>query len=422
MIERKESQPLKPKHGVFYGYIVVIASFCIMALSLGSRNAFGVFFKPMADEFKWSAAATSSAFSLSMFLEGTSGMVMGKLTDKFDPRKVLVLCGILIGAGYLLTSQVNALWQMYLFYGVLLGIGMGGAFVPLVATAARWFKSRRTAMTGIVLSGGNIGMLIASPVANWLISTYNWHTSFIIFGIASPLVIIISALFLRHDPAQIGQEAYGQNEPVVASKTDLSSREFSFNEALRTRQFWLLMLGYFCIGFVVLAMTAHTVPYAIGIGISPATAANAIATIGAANVTGRLVIGAVAEKTGNKRAYLIGFTTCLLGLLCLMLLKNAVGLFIFTALFGLGQGTVGTAQGPLAAELFGLKSYGSIFGVCGFCAVSGGAAGPIITGLLFDITGSYQAAFILWLALCIAGTICISLLTPVRGKERNLTI
>ncbi|MCR4394195.1 MAG: MFS transporter, partial [Dehalococcoidales bacterium] len=114
------------KSGFFYGYIIVASAFLILIAYSGARSAFGVFFNPMAAQFGWSAAALSTAFSISIIMDGSFGIVLGQLTDKIGPRLVLTLSGIFIGVGYLLLSRVSGIWQMYLLYGVVVGIGMGG--------------------------------------------------------------------------------------------------------------------------------------------------------------------------------------------------------------------------------------------------------------------------------------------------------
>jgi len=233
--EVRQSPGSEPKF--FYGYIVVGAAFFTMVVIFGVYLAFGVFFKPVLTEFGWTRAMTSGAFSLSMVVHGLLGIVMGGLNDRFGPRIVMTLCGFLLGLGYLLMSQIGAVWQLYLFYGLIIGIGMGGSWVPLLSTVARWFATRRSMMTGIVVAGIGIGTLIVPPVANWLISTYDWRTSYIILGSIVLVVVVLAAQFLRRDPAQMGQVPYGGSrggEQMLKVDTE----GFSLREAVYTRQFY----------------------------------------------------------------------------------------------------------------------------------------------------------------------------------------
>jgi len=156
---------MKPKF--FYGYVVVALAFLIMAIMGGTIYTFGIFFKPLAGDFGWSSAATSGAFSLQMVIHGLFYIVTGRLNDRFGPRLVVSACCLLLGAGYLLMSQISDIWQLYLFYGVVIGIGMSGAFVPLGSTVARWFVKRKGAMIGIAVAGISVGTMIMPPVASW---------------------------------------------------------------------------------------------------------------------------------------------------------------------------------------------------------------------------------------------------------------
>lgn len=122
---------------------------------------------------------------------------MGGLNDRFGPRVVITVCGVFLAVGYLLMSQTSAVWQLYLFYGVAVGTGMAGFYIPLASTVARWFVKRRGMMTGIVVSGVSIGILVAPPVANWLISIHDWRLSYIIIGSTASLVVILAGQLLR---------------------------------------------------------------------------------------------------------------------------------------------------------------------------------------------------------------------------------
>ncbi len=196
----------------FYGNIIVLASFLVVMIAWGTQYSFGVFFKPVLNEFGWTRAETSGAYSLSIVLLGFFGIIAGRLSDKYGPRLVVTGCGLLLGLGYILMSQLSAIWQIYLFYGVLASIGVAGSWVPLLSTIARWFVRRRGLASGIVAAGIGIGTIILPLLANKLISLYNWRTSFIIFGIISLVVYVVVAQFLRRDPAQMGLLAYGAQQ------------------------------------------------------------------------------------------------------------------------------------------------------------------------------------------------------------------
>jgi OFA family oxalate/formate antiporter-like MFS transporter len=396
-----ESPTTRPRF--FYGYIMVGAALLIMAVVYGAYNSFGVFFESLLTDFSWSRATISGALSLSWIMQGALSIVMGRLTDRFGPRVVLTICGFLVGLGYLLMSQIGAIWQLYLFYGVITGSGMGGSWVPIVSTIARWFTKSRNLMTGIVLTGVSLGTLIAPPVASWLISAYNWTTSYIILGGVVLVVVILIAQLLRRDPAQKEQMAYGESEGGKQESAS-ETHAFSLREAIYTRQFWLASGMLFCFGFSVYIIMAHIVLDAIELGMSPSSAPNILATIGGLSLAGRIVLGTAADRFGNRQIFIIGFVLMAAALFWLVSNKEVWGLYVFAAVFGFSFGGCATSESPLVAGLFGLSSHGLILGVMNVLGFTLGAAiGPSIAGHIFDMTNSYQLALIVAGAMSVVG-------------------
>lgn len=411
----QQSPDIKPRF--FYGYIIVAATFSIMVITFGIYTAFGVFFKPVLTELGWTRAMASGAFSLSSIMQGLLGIFMGRLNDRIGPRTVMTLCSLFLGLGYLLMSQLSAVWHLYLFYGVIIGIGMSGVYIPIVSTVARWFARRRSMMTGIVVAGGGIGTLITPPIANWLISTYGWRMSYIILGSTVLLLVLLAARLLRRDPAEVGQIPYGEkrgDKPGLPAGT----RGFSLKEAAYTRQFWMFSSMLFCLGFAAYVILIHIVPHAIELGISAASAANILATVGGLMVIGRIVMGTTADRIGNKRALIIGFILMGATLFWLGSAIDAWALYLLAAVFGFGFG-VGAVTSPLAAGLFGLRAHGLILGAANFGYTIGGAVGPFLAGYIFDVIGNYQVAFLASAAAAVAGLILALLLKPSKSKHRQ---
>ena len=413
MSNQEVRQSLRAEPRFSYGYIVVVAAFFIMVVMWGTYFAFGIFFKPVLSEFGWTRAMTSGAFSLSMVLHGLLGIVTGGLTDRFGPRMVMTLCGFLLGLGYLLMSQTSAIWQLYLFYGVIVGTGMGGAFVPLTSTVARWFVKRRSMMTGVVLTGIGIGSLVAPPVANWLVSIYDWRLSYVILGSMVFLIVVLSAQFLRRDLTQVGQLPYGEHEGEEQG-VNLGSKAFSLNEAVTTRQFWLVSGMLFCFGFCMFTVTVHIVPHITELGISAASAASVLATAGGMSIIGNFVLGSAADRIGNRQVFTIGFILMATALFGLVPAAEVWMLYLFAVVFGFAHGGMGASESPLVAGLFGLSSHGLIFGVVGLGFTIGAAIGPFLAGHFFDVTGSYQVAFLVCAAMGVIGLILTAFLTPTK--------
>ena len=412
--EIRQSPEAEPRF--FYGYIVVVAAFLIIVTMYGVYYTFGIFFSPVLTEFGWTRAMISGAFSLSWIINGLLGIVMGRLNDSLGPRVVLTICGFLVGLGYLLMSQISAAWQLYLFYGAIIGAGMGGGIIPLLSTVARWFVKRRGMMTGIVIAGAGIGASIVPPVANWLISTYGWRPSYIILGSILLVLVVLAAQPLRRDPTQVGQLPFGEDEGEKHGLR-LGTDGLSLREAVYTKQFWLASGMFFCFGFGLFTIMVHIVPHATELGISAASAATILATIGGMSIVGKVVLGSAVDRIGSRQGFAIGFILMAAALFWLVPATEAWILYLFAVAFGFAYGGCATSESPLVAVLFGLRSHGLLFGAINFSFTIGAAAGPLLAGYIFDVTGSYQVAFLVCAIIGIAGLILTLLLTPIRGER-----
>jgi len=393
----------------FYGYIVVLVAFCIYLVADGTFYSFGVFFEPILTDFGWTRAATSGAYSLCMILIGLMSIVMGRLNDRFGPRILLTGCGVFLGLGYLLMSQISAMWQLYVSFGLLIGIGVSAFLVPLQSTVARWFVKRRGLMTGISIAGVGLGTIIMPLLASRLISIYGWRTSYFIVGIIALVLITLAAQFLKRDPGQIGLSPYGEDE-AKGEHSDIQAEGLSLREAIHTRQLWLLCALCFCYYMCVATIMVHIVIHATGLGISALSAANILAIIGGTSIAGRVIIGSAADRIGNKVTLIICFILMSIALVWLMAIQEVWMFYLFAAIFGIGYGGVTALKSPVTAELFGLRSHGVILGVTTLSDCIGGVIGPVLAGGIFDITDSYQWAFLACAILAILGIILASAL------------
>ncbi|MFH1003200.1 MAG: MFS transporter [Chloroflexota bacterium] len=407
----KPATPDKTQPGFFYGYIIVLAAFVIMTISFGTLFSFGVFFKPMLDEFGWSRAFTSGAFSLCVVVYGFTGIISGRLSDRYGPRLIMTVSGLFLGAGYLLMSRVGAAWQLYLIYGLVIGIGMSGSWAPMVSLVARWFVKYRGLTTGLVASGSGLGVLIVPIVVERLIAHYDWRQAYFMLGLAAQGLFVLAAQFLKRDPAQLGLKPYGAGA-VAAAGPRPGAADFSLEQASRTRQFWTLCFMYFCFAFALHTIMVHIVPHALGIGFSPGQAASILAAIGWLNFVSRIIMGSLTDRIGGKPSFIIGFILLSGGLIWLLWARQLWMLYLFAAVFGFAYGNLATIQSLVAAELFGLTALGAIVGSFAFSYTLGGAAGPFTAGAVFDATGSYQVAFVVCIVLSLVGLVLACRMRP----------
>ena len=271
-------------------------------------------------------------------------------------------------------------------------------------------------VTGIVVTGTGIGTLVGPPVANWLISTYGWRTSYIVLGGIVLVVVVLAAQLLKRDPTRMGQVPYGEKE---GGEQGLKSgaEGFSLKEAVYTRQFWLFFAMLFCFGLCVFAIMVHIVPHVTDLGIQAASAANILAAVGGLTIVGNVVLGSAGDRIGHRQVFIIGFILVSAALFWLVPATEVWMLYLFAVVFGFAQGGCATTESPLIAELFGLSSHGLIFGVIGIGFTLGAATGPLLTGYIFDVTGNYELAFLVCAAICIVGLVLTALLRPITGKR-----
>lgn len=390
-----------------------------MVVATGVNYAFGVFFKPILTEFGWTRAVISGAFSLSWIVQGLLGVLMGGINDRFGPRIVLTVCAILFGLGYLLTSQIDSIWQFYLFYGAIVGTAQGGIYIPLTSTVARWFTKRRNTMTGIILAGMGAGTLIMPPAINQWISLYDWRTSCIIVGGMIFIVVVLAAQFMKRDPSKIGLLPYGEKEKA-AQDLKIHIQVFSTRDAVQTRQFWQTVGIFLCAACCVFAIMAHIAPHATDIGISATAAAILISAIGGASVIGKIAFGSIADRIGNRWIYVISFILALVSLLWLTLSRETWMFYLFAVVFGLAYGGFSVSMSPLMAALFGIRSHGLISGLANNGFTVGAAIGPIVAGFIFDITGGYTISFLVLAAVSIIGLILALFLTPTKAERGKI--
>jgi MFS family permease len=396
----------------FYGYIVVMASFLILVSMYGTLYSFGVFFKPVLSEFGWTRAMTTGAYSLCFLLSGAVAMATGRLNDRFGPRVIMSCSGLLLGLGYLLMSKISAIWELYLYYGVIVGVGMGGGIAPSLSTVARWFVKKRGLMTGITIAGTGTGTLVTPLIANWLVSIYSWRASFTIIGITVFILIVGLAQLLIRDPGRKGLSPYG-SATAVADRSNLDLAGLSLQEAIRTAQFWILFVIYVCAGFFIQIIIVHIVIHATGLGISPGSAASVLSIVGVGSLVGRVMGGGVSDRFGNKPTITVAIILMGAGFIWLLVARELWMLYIFAIIFGLAYGEILCMMSLLPAELFGLRSQGAIIGITIFASTIGGSIGPVVAGRIFDITGSYQIAFMICVAVAIAGLILAIFIRPV---------
>jgi len=357
----------------------------------GLQSSFGVFFKPMSTELGWSRALTAGAFTLNLVMQAVMSIVIGRLNDRFGPRILVTAAGVLLGTGYILLSQIDSIWQIYLFYGILVGAG-SSTWVPILSTQMRWFVKYRGLICGLVSSGISVGMVVGPPLATKIIEMSDWRNSYFTIGLIALLLSVTAAQFLKRDPSQISETAYG-TKTSNANGAEPVQTGLSLKEAVRTSNFWIFGIAFFSLNFCLQTMVVHIVPHATDIGIEATVAATILSVLGIVSIAGRLSVGFIADRLGCK-VVMVTVNVLMVVSFILLLTTNGLGMiYLFAVIFAISYGGFSTIQSPIVADSFGLKSHGTILGLILVGNFVGGGLGPFIAGRIFDTSGSYYSVF-----------------------------
>ena len=301
-----------------------------------------------------------------------------------------------------------------------MGIGMSATGTPTMTAVAKWFVKRRAMMAGLVQTGSGVGGMVLPPLFGWLIVTYGWRSSYLMLGIAALVLIIASALCLKGDPRDIGKLPYGVDETITPGtkkqEPGLPAVEFSLGKAIRTEQFWMLWGMLFGFGVCRSIVMVHIVAHATDLGFSLAVGANLFVIMNGVGIASRIGVGRLADLIGNKPALVISYVVAVASLLWILVAKDIWALYLFAAAFGFSWGALAVMRMPITAEVFGLSALGAILGAVDFGTHAGSFVGPWLAGWLFDLNGSYTAAFLVTAGAAVLGLILTIALKPTRSQ------
>ncbi|MFC1874417.1 MFS transporter [Chloroflexota bacterium] len=384
---------------------VVLGALALNTLAIRIYT-FGVFLVPIATEFGWGRGVLSGASSVAALVGAVTNIIGGRLSDKYGPRFLVTTSGLAMIMGYILLSQIGSLWQVYLIMGLFMPIGVSGCFFPVMSTISRWFHKKRVTAIGIAMTGFALGAVIWPPITQWLISSYNWRFTFVALALITAVVSIPVAQFMRHSPQRVGLLPYGESIASGGEKgSSLADMGLSPREAINTRHFWLwgpiLLCFFFCLDLIM----THIVAYALDVGIPAIIAAFTLSIIAAVSIIGRLSGGSVSDWMGIRKLVSGSLVLVILALISLLVKPGIWSFITFALIFGLGYGFFIILESAMSAELFGTKSLGAIMATLGIFGMTGTAAGRTLGGVIFDLTGSYQDAFLLCIILVVTALI-----------------
>jgi MFS family permease len=341
------------------------------------------------------------------------------------------LGSLFIGLGLSLCSRISAPWQLFVFYGIVAGMGHGAVYAVPIATLVRWFEKRRGLAVGLAATGIGVGTFVLPRVIEPLIAVHGWRTTFLIVGPFFGVLVALAAIPMRRTPHDVGLRPYGESnetDPVVehgnGSGTETARVDLTLAETLRTKSFWLLYFAFVLAFGTETETLVHIIEFAkVNLRSTPGLASWALSIIGIAQIPGRITGGAMCDKWGSKNTLAFWFAVQAVSLLSLPKVGTPTGLYVCAAVLGLSFGAWGALAGPATGEFFGISHVGKIIGFFMTCGVIAGFVGPTLGGFIFDITGSYDPVFVVAGFLCSMAVALIVISRPpprIRGRSAAL--
>ncbi|HUA32115.1 MAG TPA: MFS transporter [Candidatus Binataceae bacterium] len=401
------------------GWLIVASLWVTLFIIFGGGyNCAGVFLPPLIKQFGWSRAQLSTLQGSLAISAGISAPLIGWLLDRIEARVVMVVGAALAGAAYLFASQVHSYAPMLGAY-LLLGLGIGAAtLLPAALVVSNWFAANRGLALGLTISGTAVGGAGMTLVANAAIARHGWRGGYV--ALAIPMIVIaipIVILMVKSRPPQLGRTTQAEVDP---SKSFVDIPGLELSEAARTRSFWMICATQFFYAFVSASAGLHLITYLIGKGYTPLFAAKMMSLALLLTATGKLIMGFFADRVSARSALVVNFLLAAVGIVLMFNVADRAYLAPFVIIFGLTLGAPLVLLPMLTADSMGLKRFGSIAGATGVCQTIGAAVGPILTGKIYDVTGSYSLAFDLFIVACICGVITTLSVMSLETEQSRL--
>jgi len=374
-------------------WLVATLAFVILGFTRGLHSSFGVFYVALLDTFGWSRGATAGVFSMVLTVDAILSPLVGYLLDRFRTKKIVCSGCFILALGLLLSSTIDSLWQLYIFFGSISAVGITfTGMVPHVFLVSEWFVSNRASAIGFVYAGTGVGILLLAPLSEWLLSSWGWPRAFQMFsGIV--LILLLPLVWVFYQDGPFGEKLRSKKE----SKPH--DHRWTAKLALRSWQFWLLFFSRI--------------------------AATIFGLAGITSSFGRVVFGFIADLLTKQAAYTLNILMTLVGVGALMILRDPRQtwlLYVYVIFFGLGFGSRAVIFSALTADIFSGKGFGSILGYSTVAVGVGGALGSWLGGAFYDWTGSYLVSFALSALVLACSDVCIWLasMPSVAGRDERL--
>ncbi|MDA8124664.1 MAG: MFS transporter [Deltaproteobacteria bacterium] len=403
---------------VYYGWWITLILAIISIYGNGIYYyGFSTFVKPIVKELAWSMAVVSGAFSIYRLEAGIAAPVVGYLLDRIGPRQLVFSGGLIMGGGFIYLSYVHTPLH---FYIAIITISCGWSACAGAACCnpliGKWFVKKRGHVIGLYNAAIGLAGLLVPGVA-YLIAHYGWRATLLMMGPLTWLMVLPLSFFLKHSPEQCGLLPDGEPFPPAGDAdrqkggtTAAGDIDFSLRDAMATSGFWILTVCFFMNQITQASVFVHLIPYLIDQGIDATSAASIITFIVLLSSLGRYGFGWLGDRFDKKWLLVLLFIMQPIAILLLTRAHVLVNVIPFVLLYAISYGGIIVVRATITGDFYGRHHYGKIFGTLQGFSTLGGIAGPVLTGFVYDVTGSYRLAFIAFAAMMGLTGLMISIL------------
>lgn len=411
----------------FYGWVVIAVAFVTIGIAVSTRTAFSLLYPPILAEFGWDRGVTAAAFSVGFIASTATVPFIGMAMDRTGPRYVMALAAMLVAGGLWGVTQISTPLGLYLTIGLLtVGASIPMTYIGHSMFLPNWFVRKRGLAIGIAFSGVGAVSIIMFPALQSVIEQSGWRAACLALAVIIVCLLIpLNLFFQRGKPESVGLEPDGDiggqaanpsaaNAPVVVDE-EWAARDWTLGMAMRTARFWWLAGGYFFGLFIWYSVQVHQTRYLIDTGFGAAEAAFALGLVGLTGVIGQIGIGALSDRIGREWAFTLamsGFALSYAALIAIGYYPSRLLMYVMVGTQGLLGYGLASLYGPIPAEIFAGRRVATIIGALSVFANLGGGLGPWALGYAFDVTGSYEPAFVVALLMCAMAILCIWMAAP----------
>ena len=408
-------------HAHYAWYIVALGTTLQLTTNFVSQ-AFAILMVVMQDNFGWSLTAIVLAYSIRNIIGAVMSPWAGSLGDRYGAKKVMMVGAAFFMGGLLLLSTINAIWQLFLYYSLILGIAQAMFRVNVPTTVAAWFKRHLGVAVGIQQSAGGMGASILAPGLAVLLTQTDWQTAFLLIGAGGGGFVFLMLAFFHSEPADRGKQPFGAeqgSDPPVAAYSAAVAKVRSqvfMKHAKGTRAFWLLPLVHHlgCVGHAIVIV--HGINYATTRGVSLEAATFIISIYSGTSIVSRLIAPILADHLGAKGVMALFYAIQGVSVLMLFWTQDLWQFYLFAAVFGIGFGGEMSAFLVVNRQYFGMGPVRAVFGIQSMGAGLGMALGGLIGSVIYDSLGSYSAAWLVSFAASLSGMVAIITMESTKNE------